>query len=396
MNKPLSRKTNLGNFPPSKYKDLCMMLNDGDAWKDLACVILNRRKSGPRFSTDDVHHFERKADPADQLLRSWRADSVTLGDLISALDAAKLRRLSDFVCQIVEPFLVAYESLAVWTHDFDRKSPQDGGNFLGEGGFSEVFKGFHPAKNCWVAVKRMNTDDASAADVKTRTEKEIQLLSRCCHKNLLSLLGYSSDGPACCLIYEYMAQASLEDRLACRNNSLALTVSQRIIIMQDAVSGVAYLHKNGIIHRDIKSANILLDDEFRAKLGDYGISRIGPQSSETTETSAIIGTTVYMAPEYLMMGTVSYKIDSFSFGVVLLEVLTGLPALDEGREEISLVSHIQENYAGNIDGIIDAKATNWLSESYTSVYSMSERLLSDTALRPDILEIVDEIQSWSA
>ncbi|KAJ9564952.1 hypothetical protein OSB04_000918 [Centaurea solstitialis] len=164
---------------------------------------------------------------------------------------------------------------------------------------------------------------------------ELEMLSRCEHPNIISLLGFSHEGHERILVYEYASQRSLDDYLGSTDKKTNLTWAQRIRICLDIAHGLNYLHNNTeekprIIHRDIKSANILLGDKWNAKIADFGLSKFHPmnQHASTINTNNIAGTSVYLDPEYLETGKLKKSSDIYSFGVVLFEILSGRLAYD--------------------------------------------------------------------
>ncbi|XP_076912925.1 putative receptor-like protein kinase At5g59700 [Bidens hawaiensis] len=218
---------------------------------------------------------------------------------------------------------------------------------LGSGGFGKVYrakldvlnvqslssmeakcKEELPKISATVAIKRIinGADELSKQGFLT----EIQLLSRCKHPNVVSLLGFSKEKDELIVVYEYASKGSLGDYLKGNGKILNLTWAQRLQIFLDTAKGINYLHtdmegKPRIIHRDIKSDNILLDKNLNAKVGDFGLSRIHPvkQQTSTIYADSVVGTETYVDPEY--WNTFKYKkeTDIYSFGVVLFEVLSG-------------------------------------------------------------------------
>jgi serine/threonine protein kinase len=159
---------------------------------------------------------------------------------------------------------------------------------------------------------------------------EVEVLSQVHHVNIVQLMGWSKDGMAPCLVYAFMEGGSLQDRLACRGSGalLPLTANERILVLSDVARGLAYLHSEvRVIHRDVKSANVLLDRGCQGRIGDFGISKsLNDNNAGITSTHMhtehVMGTQVYMAPEY-KNGELSTKVDAFAFGLVVLETLTG-------------------------------------------------------------------------
>ncbi|KAK8450254.1 hypothetical protein SEVIR_7G340476v4 [Setaria viridis] len=166
------------------------------------------------------------------------------------------------------------------------------------------------------------------------------MLSMLHHPNLVSLLGYCADGEQRLLVYEYMALGSLEDHLLLvgDHHRPLLPWRTRMRIACGAGRGLEYLHERGVIFRDLKPSNILLDDHHNPKLSDFGLARLLPPSSSSTSStgsssSRVMGTYGYCAPEYLRTGKLSAKSDVYSFGVLLLELITGRRALDASRPD---------------------------------------------------------------
>ncbi|KAI3984970.1 hypothetical protein MKX01_004738 [Papaver californicum] len=208
-------------------------------------------------------------------------------------------------------------------------------NELGKGGFGRVYKGeLDDGTN--IAVKRME-----CAVINDRAldefQSEIAVLSKVRHRHLVSLLGYSIEGNERLLVYEYMPQGALSKHLF-QWDSLKmepLSWKRRLNIALDVARGMDYLHnlaRESFIHRDLKSSNILLGDDYRAKVSDFGLVKLSPDGAKSIVTQ-LAGTFGYLAPEYAVTGKITTKADVFSFGVVLMELVTGLIALDESRPE---------------------------------------------------------------
>ncbi|CAH1783278.1 unnamed protein product [Owenia fusiformis] len=269
----------------------------------------------------------------------------------------------------------SYEKLQIMTNDFNDLPLEQKGNLIGRGGFGSVYLGRREGLED-LAVKRL-TEDKAAVEKLYKTELEILL--RCTHENILTLRGYSEDGPQFCLVYQYMVNGSLEDRLACKNCTPPLSLDTRVGIVTGTARGLDYLH--GVqrsVHRDVKSANILLDENFQAKVGDFGFARQGPVDGKTSlKTEMVIGTNVYMAPEAWDF-KISEKLDSYAFGVILLEILTGLPAFDSNREESGLPSHVEDvsdNDTTQFKEMLDPKIPEWPDEVVDLYFNISQACL---------------------
>ncbi|XP_020109184.1 cysteine-rich receptor-like protein kinase 10 isoform X2 [Ananas comosus] len=209
-----------------------------------------------------------------------------------------------------------FEIIAASTDNFKDK------NKLGEGGFGPVYKG-RLSNGEEIAVKRLSKHSSQGIN---EFRNEVELISKLQHRNLVRLLGCCVKGEEKLLIYEFMSNKSLAVFLFDETKQGMLDWKRRYNIVEGVARGLLYLHRDSrlkIIHRDLKASNILLDDQFNPKISDFGTARIfgGDQTRETT--SRVIGTIGYMSPEYAMEGQISDKSDVFSFGVLLLEIVSG-------------------------------------------------------------------------
>ncbi|KAD3069333.1 hypothetical protein E3N88_37213 [Mikania micrantha] len=213
-------------------------------------------------------------------------------------------------------------------HLFDLSSIQvatnnfSAGNKLGEGGFGPVYKGELKDGRA-IAVKRLCSHSGQGVkEFKT----EVELIIKLQHKNLVRLLGYCVQGTERLLIYEFMANNSLETFLFDPNKCKELDWAKRANIVIGIAKGLRYLHEDSrlkIVHRDMKASNILLDADMNSKISDFGTAKIFGGDQMEARTNRVVGTYGYMAPEYVMGGLFSTKSDVYSFGVVLLEILSG-------------------------------------------------------------------------
>uniref|UniRef100_A0A7C9E2B3 Receptor protein serine/threonine kinase n=1 Tax=Opuntia streptacantha TaxID=393608 RepID=A0A7C9E2B3_OPUST len=204
-------------------------------------------------------------------------------------------------------------------------------NKIGEGGFGKVFKGRLETGEV-VAVKQLNHEGLQGSQ---EFIIEVLMLSLLHHPNLMSLKGYCTAGDEKLLVYEYMPKGSLEDHLFDLGpNDVPLDWNTRIKIAVDTARGLEYLHCKAnppVIFRDLKAANILLDNDFHARLSDFGLAKLGPVGDKTHVSTRVMGTYGYCAPEYAMSGKLTVKSDIYSLGVVLLELITGRKAIDPNR-----------------------------------------------------------------
>ncbi|KAJ0987274.1 hypothetical protein J5N97_005630 [Dioscorea zingiberensis] len=251
-------------------------------------------------------------------------------------------------------------------------------NVLGRGGFGTVYKGeLHDGTK--IAVKRMESGVMGSKGL-TEFQSEIAVLTKVRHRHLVSLLGYCLDGNERILVYEYMPQGTLSQHLFNWKNSglKPLDWKKRLSVALDVARGVEYLHSlahKSFIHRDLKPSNILLGDDMRAKVADFGLVRLAPDGKCVSVETRLAGTFGYLAPEYAVTGRVTTKADVFSFGVILMELITGRKALDENQPEESahLVSWFRrmqlnkETFRKAIDSTIDLD-----EETFASVSTIAE------------------------
>ncbi|KAF8389290.1 hypothetical protein HHK36_025983 [Tetracentron sinense] len=211
--------------------------------------------------------------------------------------------------------------LQVATENFSSK------NILGKGGFGNVYKG-RLGDGLVVAVKRLK--DVSGIAGESQFKTEVEMISLAVHRNLLRLLGYCATSNERLLIYPYMSNGSVASRLRGKP-PLDWNTRKRIAI--GTARGLVYLHEQcdpKIIHRDVKAANVLLDDYCEAIVGDFGLAKL-LDHGDSHVTTAVRGTVGHIAPEYLSTGQSSEKTDVFGFGILLLELITGMKALEFGK-----------------------------------------------------------------
>ncbi|PIN21113.1 Serine/threonine protein kinase [Handroanthus impetiginosus] len=209
----------------------------------------------------------------------------------------------------------SYETLEEATNYFHNS------NKLGQGGSGSVYKGILPSGQT-VAVKRLFFNTTQWAD---HFFNEVNLISDINHKNLVKLLGCSITGPESLLVYEYVPNQSLHEYLFVRKDVPRLGWEERYKIILGTAEGLDFLHEKSnlrIIHRDIKLSNVLLEEDFTPKIADFGLARMFPED-KTHISTAVAGTLGYMAPEYLVRGKLTEKVDVYSFGVLVIEVVTG-------------------------------------------------------------------------
>ncbi|KAH6812868.1 hypothetical protein C2S51_021886 [Perilla frutescens var. frutescens] len=265
--------------------------------------------------------------------------------------------------ELQQPKRYSYEDLKAATNGFSEEYK------LGQGSFGAVYKAILTNETV-VAVKKLNISNDNRA--KADFETEVRLISNVHHRNVVRLLGCCTKGTELLLVYEYMKNASL-DRFLYGENRGTLSWKQRCDIIFGIARGIAYLHENyhvTILHRDIKPSNILLDDEFQAKIADFGLARLLPESQSHVSTK-FAGTLGYTAPEYAIHGHLSEKVDIYSFGIVILEVISGRKCSEIQMDD-------------------ESATTEYLVRDAWKLYErgMHENL-ADEALEPDEYDVED-------
>ncbi|XP_028754611.1 L-type lectin-domain containing receptor kinase IX.1-like [Neltuma alba] len=267
-------------------------------------------------------------------------------------EAVNLTSMNDDLERGAGPRRFSHKELAKATNDFSENRK------LGQGGFGAVYRGYFPDIDLTVAVKKISRGSRQG---KREYVTEVKIISQLRHRNLVQLIGWCHEKGEFLLVYEFMPNGSLDAHLSGKKPPLPWSVRHKIVL--GLASGMLYLHEEWeqcVVHRDIKSSNIMLDSSFNVKLGDFGLAKLvdhdlGPQ------TTGLAGTLGYMAPEYVSTGRASKESDVYSFGVVVLEIATGRKANDvmkDGDAEVGLIEWIWDHYGrGDLALAMDEKLT---------------------------------------
>uniref|UniRef100_A0A2P2MWG3 Pto-like kinase OGw family protein n=1 Tax=Rhizophora mucronata TaxID=61149 RepID=A0A2P2MWG3_RHIMU len=286
---------------------------------------------------------------------------------------------------------MSFAEIQAATQSFDTKL------LIGEGGFGKVYKGTL-GDGTKVAVKRSDLNNGQGLP---EFQTEVLVLSKIRHRHLVSLIGYCDEGDEMILVYEFMDKGTLRDHLYAWKESpetssalSELTWKQRLEICIGAAKGLHYLHSGsdgGIIHRDVKSTNILLDEHYVAKVADFGLSQLGPSDPDHFSTG-LKGSFGYLDPQYFRTLQLTNKSDVYSFGVVLCEVLCARKPIVKSsqREEINLAEWVLVWQAkGQLEKIIDPSlAGNINPNSLRKFGEIAEKCLKpEGADRPSMIDI---------
>uniref|UniRef100_A0A8R7TMV4 Protein kinase domain-containing protein n=1 Tax=Triticum urartu TaxID=4572 RepID=A0A8R7TMV4_TRIUA len=288
---------------------------------------------------------------------TWQKKEIHKGLMLGYLSSS-----SEMGGEHVEFPFVSFEDIAAETDNFSEF------NQIGSGGFGKVYKGLLQGDK-EVAIKRLSKGSAQGIE---EFKNEIILIAKLQHRNLVRLLGCCVYGDERLLIYEYLPNKSLDTFLFDDTRQYVLDWPTRFKIIKGVARGLLYLHQDSrltIIHRDLKPSNILLDSEMTPKISDFGMARIFGGNKQEANTTRVVGTYAYMSPEYVMGGAFSIKSDTYSFGVLLLEIISGLKITSQQlvMNFVSLTAYAWRLWE-------DGKATELVHSSVTESCSLDEVL----------------------
>ncbi|CAI0431205.1 unnamed protein product [Linum tenue] len=319
------------------------------------CLVWKRKRLISAFRGQKNDHKVRRLGLPE------RSQDFMLNDVVisSKRDHSGERNVDE-----LELPLYDFETMAVATGNFSDD------NKLGQGGFGVVYKGrLLEVEGQEVAVKRLSRNSGQGSE---EFKNEVKLIAKLQHRNLVRLMGCCIEMDEKMLIYEYMENRSLDSIIFSKSKSKLLNWERRFNIICGIARGLLYLHQDSrfrIIHRDLKASNILLDGEWTPKISDFGMARIFGSDQTEANTRRVVGTYGYMSPEYAMDGLFSIKSDVFSFGVLVIEIVTGKKnrGFYNPNDELNLLGHCWKLWK-------EGKGLELLDAAVGNVYSACEVL----------------------
>ncbi|GJT64142.1 U-box domain-containing protein kinase family protein [Tanacetum coccineum] len=295
-----------------------------------------------------VQELEHKISDFENHKRECDELQVKLDDALRLVAEMRAKQTETTSCSSVSHLytVFAFSEVKDATCNFDPALK------IGEGGYGSIFRG--SLRHIEVAIKKLHSNSLQGP---SEFQQEVNVLSKLRHPNLVTLIGACPE--AWVIIYEYLSGGSLEDRLECKNNTPPLSWQSRVRIAAELCSALIYLHSCGIVHGDLNPDNVLLDKNLVSKLSDFGTCRVLSQKELSYNNTFMChitgpkGTFCYMDPEFLSTGELTTKSDTYSFGVILLRLLTGKPALGLMKE---VKCALNENMLKNV---LDPTAGDW-------------------------------------
>lgn len=316
----------------------------------------NSSLEGQLLNSDtQVQELEQKMFSAVDLLQKYRKERdellVERDDALKSAEALREQHSDGSSCTSTSSLFAEF-----YFHEIEEATQGfDPALKIGEGGYGCIYKGL--LRHTQVAVKMLHPHSLQGP---SEFQQEVNILSKLRHPNIVTLIGACPE--AWTLVYEYLPNGSLEDRLTCKDNTPPLSWQTRIRVASELCCALIFLHSctaRGIIHGDLKPANILLDANFVSKLSDFGICRVLSEDDFSENSTTLCyrtdpkGTFAYMDPEFLETGELTPKSDVYSFGIILLRLLTGRPALGIKNE----IQYALDK--GNLKSLLDPTAGDW-------------------------------------
>ncbi|XP_062143336.1 L-type lectin-domain containing receptor kinase IX.1-like [Alnus glutinosa] len=312
------------------------------------------------------------------ILWTWKGKKKGTADTVNVIS------INDDLERGAGPRRFYYNELASATYNFSNERK------LGEGGFGAVYKGYLTDLDMLIAVKKISRGSKQG---KKEYITEVKIISRLRHRNLVQLIGWCHDRGEFLLVYVFMPNGSLDAHLFGKRSPLPWVVRYKISL--GLASALLYLHEEWeqcVVHRDIKSSNVMLDSSFTVKLGDFGLARLMDHGLGS-QTTGLAGTLGYMAPEYISTGRASKESDVYSFGVVALEIATGGRSADRMEEDsdIGFVQWVWNLYGrGDLLLAVDGKLQNDFDEKQVECLMIVGLWCAhpDRSLRPSIRQAI--------
>ncbi|KAL1222883.1 G-type lectin S-receptor-like serine/threonine-protein kinase [Cardamine amara subsp. amara] len=270
-------------------------------------------------------------------------------------------------------------------------------NKVGQGGFGTVYKG-KLQDGTEIAIKRLSSSSGEGTE---EFMNELKLISKLQHRNLVRLLGYCIEGEEKLLVYDFMVNKSLDTFLFDSKKKLEIDWPKRFDIIEGISRGILYLHRDSflrVVHRDLKASNILLDEKMNPKISDFGLARMFQGTQNQDNTDRVFGTLGYMSPEYAWTGTFSEKSDIYSFGVLMLEIISGkeISSFSHGKEEKNLLAYAWESWSetGGLDLLDQDIADSDSVEAVMRCVQIGLLCVQHQAMdRPNIKQVVSMLTS---